>query len=162
MSASQPDVKIAGEVAAAISSGVARTYIKGDLISVVLEDTLTQGERSLVEDGEIALVLTARRAYQGTMKTDLVALVETLTGRQVLAFLSDNHLEPDIAVESFILVPQDGHDGGGTAPAPVGDSIDQPTHARPACTAPYCACGGSPARRPCYCARVQTARAGHP
>ena len=146
MSASQPDVKIAGEVAAAISSGVvrllreytgrgptrARTYIKGDLISVVLEDTLTKGERSLVEDGEIALVLTARRAYQGTMKTDLVALVETLTGRQVLAFLSDNHLEPDIAVESFILVPQDGHDGGGTAPAPVGDSIDQPTHARPA------------------------------
>jgi hypothetical protein len=30
-------------------------------------------------------------------------------------------------------VPLDGRDGGGTAPAPpIGDSIDQPTHARPA------------------------------
>jgi hypothetical protein len=37
-----------------------------------------------------------------------------------------------------------------------------PTHARAACAASYCACGGSPTRRPCCCARVQTARAGHP
>lgn len=147
MPGSQPDVKVAGEVAAAISSGVvrllreytgrgptrARTYLKGDLISVVLEDTLTKGERSLVLDGEVALVLTARRAYQSTMQRDLITLVETLTGREVLAFLSDNHLEPDIAVESFVLVPLASHKADGSPPGTsLDDSIEQPTHARPA------------------------------
>lgn len=117
MPTSQPAGKVAGEVAAAISSGVvrlmreytgrgptrARTYVKDDLVSVVLEGSLTKGERSLVQGGQAALVLTARRAYQSTMRTDLIALVEALTERKVIAFLSDNQLDPDIAVESFVL-----------------------------------------------------------
>jgi hypothetical protein len=52
-------------------------------------------------------VLAARKAYQETMQPALVELVETKTARKVLAALSDNHLDldPDIAVESFILEP---------------------------------------------------------
>jgi uncharacterized protein YbcI len=76
-----------------------------DLVSVVLRDTLTKGERSLVADGHSQLVLDMRKAYQNTMGDDLVAGVEELTGRKVLAFLSDNHIEPDIAIESFVLEP---------------------------------------------------------
>jgi uncharacterized protein YbcI len=119
MSDAKTEHPVGGEVAAAISSGVvqlvreytgrgptkARTYIKDDLISVVLEDTLTKGERSLVRDGQADLVLAARKAYQGTMRSDLIELVERLSARAVLAFLSDNHLDPDIAVESFVLAP---------------------------------------------------------
>ncbi len=86
----------------------ARTYINDDYIAVVLQDTLTKGERSLVRDGRTELVLSTRHAYQQTMREDLVAAVERLTGRTVLAFLSDNHADPDIAVESFVLAPQDG------------------------------------------------------
>lgn len=111
-------------MASAISNGVvrllrdhtgrgptrARTHITGDLVTVVLEDTLTKGERSLVQDGETALVLEARHAYQRTMSGDLTSLVEELTGRKVRAFLSDNHIDPDIAVESFVLEPI-GEDG---------------------------------------------------
>ena len=114
-----------GSRAAAISNGVVRvvneytgrgptrtrTYISDGLVSVVMRDTLTKGERSLVEDGEVALVLTARKAFQNAMREDLVALVEEITGRTVIAFLSDNHLDPDIAVESFVLGDQD--DGSG-------------------------------------------------
>jgi uncharacterized protein YbcI len=81
----------------------ARTYITGDLITVVLQDTLTKGERNLVRNGEASLVLQSRKAYQKTMRPDLVARVEELTGRRVLAFLSDNHIDPDYAVESFVL-----------------------------------------------------------
>jgi uncharacterized protein YbcI len=117
MSSSQIDTPVGGELSAAISNGVvrlvreytgrgptkARTYMKDDLVSVVLEDSLTKGERSLIHDGETKLVLAARKAYQRTMQDDLVNLVESLTGRKVVAFLSDNHLEPDIAVESFVL-----------------------------------------------------------
>lgn len=117
MSATQDTPR--GSVAAAISSATvrllraytgrgptkARTYINEDLISVVLQDTLTMGERSLVRDGELGLVLASRKAFQRTMKDELVAAVEEHSGRTVLAFLSENHINPDIAIESFVLVP---------------------------------------------------------
>jgi uncharacterized protein YbcI len=108
-----------GSISAAISSAVvqlmreytgrgptkARTYIDEDLITVVLQDTLTMGERSLVRDGEADLVLTSRKAFQRTMSTQMIAAVERLSGRSVFAFLSDNHIDPDIAVETFVLAP---------------------------------------------------------
>ena len=82
------------------------TSIDEDLVSVVLRDTLTRGEQSLVADGQAELVLTMRKAYQMTMREDLVARVEAVMGRKVIAFMSDNHIEPDIAIESFVLEPQ--------------------------------------------------------
>lgn len=85
----------------------ARTYLNDDLITVVLQDILTRGERSLVRDDQVELVLTTRKAYQTTMGDDLIAAVEEITGRSVAAFLSDNHIAPDIAIESFVLAPQD-------------------------------------------------------
>ena len=84
----------------------ARTYLNDDLVTVVLQDTLTKGERSLVDDDLEDLVLTMRKAFQGTMRRDLINGVETIIGREVIAFLSDNHISPDIAVEVFLLAPQ--------------------------------------------------------
>ena len=62
------------------------TSMDEELISVVLRDTLTKGERSLVADGRAQLVLDMRKAYQITMREDLVAGVEQITGRKVIAF----------------------------------------------------------------------------
>ena len=45
------------------------------------------------------------------MRPHLVAEVEKLMERKVIAFLSDNHLAPDFAVESFILAPDEGNGG---------------------------------------------------
>ena len=53
------------------------------------------------------MVLATRHTFQEVMGADLVRGVEQITGRSVLAFLSANHIEPDIAVESFILVARD-------------------------------------------------------
>jgi uncharacterized protein YbcI len=53
-------------------------------------------------------VLAARKAYQEAMKEDLITAVEPLSGRKVLAFLSDNHIKPGVAVESFVLEPRSG------------------------------------------------------
>ena len=96
----------------------ARTYISGDLITVVLQDTLTMGERSLVRDGEDDLVIAVRKAFQRTMASQLIAAVERESGRKVFAFLSDNHIDPDVAVESFVLEPEpigsESVDGDGT------------------------------------------------
>jgi uncharacterized protein YbcI len=86
------------------------TSIHDDLISVVLRDTLTKGERSLVAGNQAELVLEMRKAYQSTMREELVAGVERITGRKVIAFLSDNHTDPDIAIESFVLEPLPDHE----------------------------------------------------
>jgi uncharacterized protein YbcI len=88
----------------------ARTHFSDNLITVVVQDLLTKGERSLIRDGKADLVLETRRAYQLTMRDDFTAGIEEITGRQVIAFLSANHIDPDIAIESFMLAPQsDGH-----------------------------------------------------
>jgi len=71
----------------------------------ILEDTLTKAERSLVQAGREQLVLDTRRAFQSTMRDELVAAVEELSERRVIAFMSDNHIDPDIATESFVLEP---------------------------------------------------------
>ena len=83
----------------------ARTSIRDDLVVCLLENGLTKAERSLVAGGREQLVLDTRRAFQQTMRGDLVAAVEGLTRRRVIAFMSDNHIEPDIATESFLLEP---------------------------------------------------------
>ena len=85
----------------------ARSYLNENIVTVVLQDTLTKGERSLVSDGLDDLVLTMRKAYQGTMREDLIAGIEEILGRKVTAFLSDNHISPDVAVEVFLLAPVD-------------------------------------------------------
>jgi uncharacterized protein YbcI len=84
-----------------------RTHLTDDLISVVVQDTLTHAEHTLVANGKNDIVLTARRAFHDTMRTELVAGVEELTGRSVIAFFSDNAIEPDIALKSFLLAPED-------------------------------------------------------
>ena len=83
----------------------ARSYLNDDIVTVVLQDTLTRGERSLVGDGIDELVLTMRKAYQDTMRDDLIAGIEAILDRKVTAFLSANHITPDVAVEVFLLAP---------------------------------------------------------
>src|SRR4051812_24878032 len=78
----------------------AKTYIDHELVTVVLRDILTKGERSLVNDGKTEAVLKTRQLYQETMRDDLVATVERVTGRKVTAFMSANHISPDMAVET--------------------------------------------------------------
>jgi uncharacterized protein YbcI len=84
----------------------ARTTIDGDLIVVVLKNSLTPGERYLADENRGEQVLDMRRAYQDAMRTDCIAAVENLTSRTVTAFMSANHIDPDLAAEVFILKPQ--------------------------------------------------------
>jgi hypothetical protein len=42
-------------------------------------------------------------SWHGTMRHDLISGVEEILERTVVAFLSDNHIAPDIAVEVFVL-----------------------------------------------------------
>ncbi|MGH2841728.1 MAG: DUF2294 domain-containing protein [Solirubrobacteraceae bacterium] len=84
-----------------------RTTIGPDAIVVTLRDSLTKAERTLAGRGQAVEVLAMRRAFQDMMREDLIAAVETLTGRTVEAFLSDNLHDPDVAVEIFLMNPMD-------------------------------------------------------
>ena len=86
----------------------ARTTINTDSVMIVLGDILTKGERKLAENGKADRVLEVRHDFQMVMREELVALVERTLDRKVIAFMSDNHLDPDLAVEVFILEPTAG------------------------------------------------------
>ncbi len=119
MSSTNPQVDGRGVLTAAISNAMvsllhrytgrgptrARTTIDNDIVVCVLGATLTKGEQSLVQDGKAEVVLHSRRAFQDTMQADAIAAVEELSGRTVVAFMSNNHIDPDLAVEVFILEP---------------------------------------------------------
>ncbi|MGI9100669.1 MAG: DUF2294 domain-containing protein [Solirubrobacteraceae bacterium] len=89
-----------------------RTTIGPDTIVVTLRDSLTKAERTLAGRGQALEVLAMRRAFQDTMREDLIAAVEALTARSVEAFLSDNLHDPDVAVEIFLMNPIDGESNG--------------------------------------------------
>jgi uncharacterized protein YbcI len=97
----------------------AKATIDGDSVMVLLGDTLTRGERRLVATGKGDRVLELRHDFQLVMRDELVEAVEHALGRKVIAFMSQNHIDPDLAVEIFILQPEtaaaDSRPGGDLA-----------------------------------------------
>jgi uncharacterized protein YbcI len=85
----------------------ARTSIHDDVVLILMQDTLTKAERTLLKAGQVEFVLETRQRFQATMREDLVGAVERLTSRDVIAFMSTNHAEPDMAAEVFVLAPLD-------------------------------------------------------
>jgi hypothetical protein len=61
----------------------------------------TSSERAKALDRVIRL----RHDYQLVMRNELVEIVERELDRKVIAFMSQNHLDPDLAVEVFVLEP---------------------------------------------------------
>lgn len=125
------DPTLAGSRSAAISSlairllsryagrgpNKARTYFNDDMVTIVLSDILTKPEATLLRHGNAELVTETRKAFQDVMADELIAGIEEITGRKVIAFLSANHIDPAMAVETFILASehdasQDGRAGG--------------------------------------------------
>jgi uncharacterized protein YbcI len=84
----------------------ARTHISEDAVTTYMADTLTKGERALVARGQHDAVREMRRQFQRAMQDDLCAAVEKITERQVVAFFSDNHIDPDMALEGFAPAPR--------------------------------------------------------
>jgi uncharacterized protein YbcI len=83
----------------------ARTTLADDSVLVVLQDTMTQEERMLVVKGKCDTVLDTRRQVQEILRQDAIEIVERITARKVVAFMSSNHVDPDLAAEVFVLEP---------------------------------------------------------
>ncbi len=81
----------------------ARTTIDAELIVVLLHDTMTRAEKTLVQAGRTDEVLRLRRTFQETLRPALVDAVEGLTERRVVSFMSANDTRPDAAAEIFVM-----------------------------------------------------------
>jgi uncharacterized protein YbcI len=81
----------------------ARTTIRDNVVLVMLEHTLNKGERVLVSRGRSEKVLAIRHEYQEAMREESSQKVAELTGRRVIAFMSANSLDPDLASEIYVL-----------------------------------------------------------
>jgi uncharacterized protein YbcI len=81
----------------------AKTYVLDNLIVCVLSNGFTAIERTMMDGGEAGRVLDMRRDFQGLMKERYSRMIEELTGRKVLAFLSQAHVEPDLTIEMFLM-----------------------------------------------------------
>jgi uncharacterized protein YbcI len=81
----------------------AQAFFNGNVVVIVLENSMTAGEGSLVADGRADAVLALRREFHQSMRVELNGVVEGQTGRGVVASMSDSHVEPDLTMLVFML-----------------------------------------------------------
>ena len=84
----------------------ARTQLLGDdLLACVLGGVYTDVEKTMIELQKTTLVQETRSAFQEAMQQKFIEVVETLSGRSVMAFISNSHVGPDLEIELFFLRP---------------------------------------------------------
>ncbi|MEA2198076.1 MAG: hypothetical protein QOJ25_2127 [Solirubrobacteraceae bacterium] len=82
----------------------AKTYVLDDIIVVVMRGSgFTPLERTIMDSGEPERVIAMREDFQRVMAGRYKRIIEDLTGRKVVAFLSQAHVEPDITMEVFFI-----------------------------------------------------------
>src|SRR5215208_4123833 len=119
-----------GEVMARISTGLvqlhsryygkgptkAKTHMVNDTVICILRGGFTTVERTLIDQGKVDAVYDMRRSFKAVMEEAFTAIVEDVTGRRVIAYMSQIHQNPDLAGEIFVLEPVEE---GATRPAGV-------------------------------------------
>ena len=82
------------------------THIVDDLVVCILDIHLLAHERTLLDHsrGEDS-IRQIRREYQESIAPTFCATVEHMTGRRVIGFISETHIDPPFSVELFRLAP---------------------------------------------------------
>ena len=83
----------------------AKTHMVDDTVVCILQGGFTTVERTLLDTGEVESVYQMRRSFQQAMEENFRLVVEEATGREVIAYMSSIHVDPDLAIELFVLVP---------------------------------------------------------
>ena len=113
-----------GEALARISTGLvqlhsryygkgptkAKTHLVDDTVVSILRGGFTPAERTLIDEGDVDAVYSMRRSFQKAMEEQFTEVVENALGRKVIAYMSQIHANPDLAVELFVLEPSGGDD----------------------------------------------------
>jgi uncharacterized protein YbcI len=84
----------------------AKTLMLGDdLLACVMGGIYTDVEKTMIEVQRGTTVQETRSAFQNAMQHKFIEAVERLSGRGVIAFISNHHIGPDIEIELFVLKP---------------------------------------------------------
>jgi uncharacterized protein YbcI len=89
-----------------------RTIYQRNHVVCFLEDIYTPVERTLIEADRSEDVRRTRQVFQDAMSKTFTAAVEDITGRKVIAFMSQVHIDPDLAAEIFVLEPRASDETG--------------------------------------------------
>lgn len=73
-----------------------------DLLACVLGGVYTEVEKTMIELQRGPVVQETRSAFQAAMQQRFIDEVERLSGREILAFISNQHVGPDVEVELFM------------------------------------------------------------
>ena len=105
----------------------AKTLLLGDdLLACVLAGVYTDVEKTMIEIQRSTIVQDTRNDFQNAMQHKFINSVERLSGRDVLAFISNHHVGPDIEIELFLLMPagEERPNDGQEPPAPGDRRLD--------------------------------------
>jgi uncharacterized protein YbcI len=82
----------------------AKSLMMGDdLLACVLGGVYTDVEKTMIELQRTTTVQETRSAFQEAMQHKFIDTVQRLSGRRVLAFISNQHVGPDLEIELFVL-----------------------------------------------------------
>jgi uncharacterized protein YbcI len=83
-----------------------KTVMLGDdLLACVLGGEYTDVETTMIALQRTTIVQEIRSPFQNAMKGNFIDAVQDLSGRSVLAFISNHRVAPDIDIEFFLLMP---------------------------------------------------------
>jgi uncharacterized protein YbcI len=81
-----------------------KAYALEDMIVVVIRGRgFTPFEKAMIDGGEPQGVITLRADFDNIMADRYKQVINKATGRNVLALLSQSHVDPDITVETAFL-----------------------------------------------------------
>jgi uncharacterized protein YbcI len=83
----------------------AKTFLVDNTVLCLLEGGFTIVERTLIEIGRDEVVRDLRHNFQLAMQEQFTQVVEDRLDRRVVAYLSQVHTDPDVAIELFMLEP---------------------------------------------------------
>jgi len=81
----------------------ARAFIADGFAICVLTDVYTKVEQTLIDAGRLDHVRDTRLLHQESLEEEYKSAAEAVLGRQVLAFISATHAEPDVEIEVYLL-----------------------------------------------------------
>ena len=79
--------------------------MSNEMLACVMGGVYTDVEKTMIELQRQTIVQETRSAFQTAMQDRFISEVERLSGRRVLAFMSNSHVGPDLEIELFILAP---------------------------------------------------------
>ncbi|MHB1536892.1 MAG: Na-translocating system protein MpsC family protein [Solirubrobacteraceae bacterium] len=83
----------------------AKSYYQDDLVVCLLRGGFSRVERTLLDGGRGLAVIQQRMEFQELMRERFEEVIERVTGRRVVGFMSGNQQDPDLMCEVFVLAP---------------------------------------------------------